>query len=42
MKEGDHHLVVHVWIVNDKGEFLIQKRQSWKEGGPNMWDGAAV
>lgn len=42
MKEGDYHLVVHVWIVNDKGEFLIQKRQSWKEGCPNMWDGSAA
>ena len=42
MKEGDYHLVVHVWIVNDKGEFLIQKRQPWKEGWPNMWDSSAA
>jgi len=40
--EGDYHLVVHVWIVNDSGEFLIQKRQPWKEGWPNMWDGSAA
>ncbi|MCB2289396.1 NUDIX domain-containing protein [Clostridium sp. CS001] len=37
MNEGDYHLVVHVWIVNDRGEFLIQKRQPWKIGWPNMW-----
>ena len=42
VKEGDYHLVVHVWIVNDRGEFLIQKRQPWKEGWPNMWDGSAA
>jgi len=42
VKEGDYHLVVHVWIVNDSGEFLIQKRQPWKEGWPNMWDGSAA
>jgi len=37
MNEGDYHLVVHIWIVNDKGELLIQKRQPWKKGWPNMW-----
>ena len=42
MKDGDNHTVVHVWIINDKGEFLIQKRQSWKIGWPNMWDGSAA
>ena len=38
MLSGDYHLVIHVWIINDKGEFLIQKRQPWKEGYPDMWD----
>ncbi|MGV8981435.1 NUDIX hydrolase [Clostridium sp.] len=38
MLTGDYHLVIHVWIINDKGEFLIQKRQPWKEGYPDMWD----
>lgn len=46
MEKGDFHMVVHVWIVNDKGEILIQRRQPWKKGWPNMWDcsaaGAAV
>ena len=27
MVEGDYHLVVHVWIMNHKGEFLISKRR---------------
>ncbi|MDP4091360.1 MAG: bifunctional NUDIX hydrolase family protein/GNAT family N-acetyltransferase [Bacillota bacterium] len=40
--EGDFHIVVHVWIVNDKGEILIQRRQPWKRGWPNMWDCAAA
>jgi len=44
MKRGDKfgkdefHLVVHVCIFNSKNEMLIQKRQPWKEGWPNMWD----
>lgn len=42
MEDGDYHLVVHVWIVNEKGEFLIQKRQPWKIGWPNMWDCSAA
>ena len=42
LKKDDYHLVVHVWIVNDKGQFLIQKRQPWKIGWPNMWDCSAA
>lgn len=42
MKEGDYHIVVHVWIVNSKGEFLIQRRQHDKKGWPGMWDCAAA
>lgn len=41
MKAGDYHLVVHVWIVNDDGQFLIQRRQPWKIGFPNMWECSA-
>lgn len=36
--EGDYHLVVHVCIFNSKGEMLIQQRQYYKEGWPNLWD----
>ena len=42
MKNGDYHIVVHVWIMNDKGQFLIQKRQPWKKGWANMWDCSAA
>ncbi len=36
--EGCYHLVVHVCIFNSKGEMLIQQRQPFKEGWPNLWD----
>lgn len=42
MIEGDYHQVVHIWIMNSNGEFLIQQRQPWKVGWPNMWDCAAA
>ncbi len=42
LMDGDFHLVVHIWIVNDEGQFLIQKRQPWKIGYPNMWDCSAA
>lgn len=35
---GDFHLTVHVCIFNRKGEMLIQQRQPFKEGWPNLWD----
>jgi isopentenyldiphosphate isomerase len=38
MKPGDYHLVVHVCIFNSNNQLLIQKRQPWKRGWPNMWD----
>jgi len=38
MEEGDYHLVVHVCIFNRKNQLLLQKRQPWKIGWPNMWD----
>lgn len=33
-----YHMVVHACIFNSKGELLIQQRQPFKEGFPNMWD----
>ena len=36
--EGRYHIVVHVVIFNTKGEMLIQQRQPFKEGWPNLWD----
>lgn len=38
MKKEDYHLVVHVCIFNSKNQLLIQQRQPFKEGWPNMWD----
>ena len=35
---GRYHTVVHVVIFNTKGEMLIQQRQPFKEGWPNLWD----
>ena len=34
---GDYHLVVHVWLQNSKGEYLITKRAPNK-GYPDMWE----
>ena len=36
--KDDFHLVVHICIFNLKNEMLIQQRQPWKNGWPNMWD----
>jgi len=44
MNQDEYHLVVHVWIQNSKGEFLISKRTPNKTF-PNMWEstgGSAV
>lgn len=38
MKEGEYHLVVHVCIFNSDNRLLIQQRQPFKKGWPNMWD----
>lgn len=35
---NEYRLVIHVCIFNSKGEMLIQQRQHWKKGWPNMWD----
>ncbi len=44
LAKGQYHLVVHVWIKNSRGEFLITKRAPSK-GFANMWEttgGSAV
>lgn len=44
MARGDYHIVVNVWVVNSKGEFLITKRAPNKNF-PNIWEstgGSAV
>lgn len=37
VRPGDFHLVVHVWILNSRGEFLLTKR-SPNKGFPNLWE----
>ena len=37
-RDGDWHKAVHIWIVNDKDEILLQKRSPNKDSYPNMWD----
>lgn len=36
--EGLFRLVVHVCIFNGNGEMLLQQRQLFKKGWPNLWD----
>jgi len=38
MAQGEYHLVVDVWIINDKGEFLISKRLPTKYPDPGKWN----
>lgn len=38
MRPDEFHLIVHVCIFNSKGEVLIQQRQTFKQGWPNLWD----
>ncbi len=37
-RDGDWHKAVHVWVVNDKNEILLQKRSPYVDNYPNMWD----
>ena len=36
--EGCFHLVVHVWIRNSKGEYLISQRSADRPTFPLMWE----
>ncbi len=33
-----YHLVVHACVFNSNNDMLIQQRQPFKKGWPNMWD----
>jgi len=35
---GDYHLVVHVWVLNSRGEFFTTLRSPEKDYLPNMWE----
>ncbi len=34
---GEYHVVVHIWLMNDEGDMLIQKRAACVELAPNVW-----
>ena len=36
-REGEYKLSVHVWIINDQKEFLIQKRSRNRKVNPSKW-----
>lgn len=38
LPEGGFHLVVHICVIGRDGRMLIQQRQPFKEGYPNLWD----
>ena len=37
LEAGEYHVVVHIWLVNSEGNFLIQKRAASVEAAPNIW-----
>lgn len=45
LRAGEYHLVVHIWVVSSRGEFLIQRRSDNKKLMPGEWaatGGAAI
>lgn len=45
LRPGEYHLVVHIWVVSSKGDFLIQRRSENKKLMPGEWaatGGAAI
>lgn len=45
LKNGEFHLVVHIWIISSENKFLIQKRSENKKLMPGEWaatGGAAI
>jgi isopentenyldiphosphate isomerase len=41
-QKGLWHRAAHIWIINSKGELLLQKRSLKKESSPGMWDISAA
>ncbi len=35
--QGFYHLVIHVWLMDEKGRYLIQRRASTVESYPGVW-----
>ena len=34
---GYYHLAVHIWPINSRGEFLVQRRAPHVQWKPNLW-----
>lgn len=37
LADGEYHLVADIWIMNSKGEVLLQKRSMEKDLAPGLW-----
>lgn len=37
-RDGDLHLAVEIWLLNNKNQLLIQKRSIHKDSYPNLWE----
>ena len=37
-RDGDWHKAVHIWVLNNKREILLQRRCTNKDSFPNMLD----
>ena len=37
-RDGDWHKAIHIWIINDNGDILLQRRCATKDSNPNMLD----
>ena len=38
LPENGYHLVVHIWIKNSKGQYLIAQRAASRPSNPLMWE----
>ncbi len=38
LAEGEYHLVVHVWIRNARGQFLMSRRAASRPHNPLLWE----
>lgn len=38
LPDNGYHLVVHVWIKNSKGQYLIAQRSASRKQNPLMWE----
>lgn len=41
-KQGIWHKTIHIWLINQKRELLIQKRAPEKDVNPNKWGVSSV